>query len=139
MRDDGGWTTLWILGLCMLLFGLAGISVDLWKVFGERRALAAVADSAAIAGGNGIDVRLYESSDGYQIQLDPPRAESLARSNIESQTDRASMTRAEVAATPERVVVRIEGSAELTLLRLLSGRKELPITVTGTANPRGSA
>ena len=35
-----GTITLWILGLCLMLFLLGGISLDLWRSFSERRALA---------------------------------------------------------------------------------------------------
>ena len=47
---EHGTITLWILGLCLMLFLLGGISLDLWRSFSERRALAATADAAALAG-----------------------------------------------------------------------------------------
>ena len=49
-RHESGTITLWMLGLCLMLFLLGGISLDLWRAFSERRSLAASADAAAVAG-----------------------------------------------------------------------------------------
>ena len=54
-RDDRGFLTIWLLGLCLLLLVLGGVSLDLWRVFSERQALAGLADSAALAGAGGLD------------------------------------------------------------------------------------
>src|ERR1700716_167274 len=43
---ESGTITLWMLGLCLMLFLLGGISLDLWRAFSERRSLAATADAA---------------------------------------------------------------------------------------------
>ncbi|MGH9030897.1 MAG: pilus assembly protein TadG-related protein, partial [Acidimicrobiia bacterium] len=47
--------TVWMLGLCLMLLLLGGISLDLWRAFSERRALASAADAAAIAGASALD------------------------------------------------------------------------------------
>jgi Flp pilus assembly protein TadG len=39
--------TLWVLGCCIMLFALGGLSLDLWRSFAARRALAADADAAS--------------------------------------------------------------------------------------------
>ncbi|MFI5372728.1 MAG: pilus assembly protein TadG-related protein, partial [Candidatus Eisenbacteria bacterium] len=54
MRGSQGTVTLWLLGLCLLLFALGGISLDLWRSFSERRALVATADAAALAGASAV-------------------------------------------------------------------------------------
>ena len=49
-NDEHGMITLWILGLVLVLFAVGGISLDLWRVFGDRRELVSMADAAAAAG-----------------------------------------------------------------------------------------
>ena len=61
-RAESGTVTLWLLGLCLMLFALGGISLDLWRAFSERRALAATADAAALAGASAIDEARYRAS-----------------------------------------------------------------------------
>ena len=56
---ERGTITLWLLGLCVMLFALGGISVDLWRSFSTRRALASGADAAALAGASAIDEDRY--------------------------------------------------------------------------------
>ena len=34
-RDDRGFLSIWLLGLCLLLLVLGGVSLDLWRVFGD--------------------------------------------------------------------------------------------------------
>ena len=48
--------------LCLVLFALGGISLDLWRAFSERRALAATADAAALAGASAVDEARYRAS-----------------------------------------------------------------------------
>ena len=54
-RPTPGTITLWLLGLCLMLFALGGISARPLASFSERRALAATADAAALAGASAID------------------------------------------------------------------------------------
>jgi Flp pilus assembly protein TadG len=58
-RREAGTITLWMLGLCLMLFLLGGISLDLWRAFSERRSLAATADAAAVAGASALDEAAY--------------------------------------------------------------------------------
>jgi Flp pilus assembly protein TadG len=58
-RRESGTITLWMLGLCLMLFLLGGISLDLWRAFSERRSLAATADAAAVAGASALDEAAY--------------------------------------------------------------------------------
>src|SRR5882757_6312521 len=96
---DSGTITLWMLGLSLLLFLLGGISLDLWRSFSERRALAASADAAALAGASAIDEgRYYQSGD---IVLVPAEAESRARESIVDQLDKDALRDVEVHATTE--------------------------------------
>lgn len=137
LRREEGTITLWALGLCVMLLFIGGLSLDLWRVFSERRALAGIVDAASIAGASGIDEETFRQTG--EIRLDPQRAEDLALANLAAQADDGSLVRAGVSATPEEVSVRAEGSVQLTLLRvLMPGGGPFTIEVAATAMPRGS-
>lgn len=128
--------TLWLLGLCICLLFLGGVSLDLWRAFSERRALAGMADAAAIAGANGIDEEQFRAT---QIPvLDPALAESMATANLAAQTDTDALTSASVTATVDAVTVTLAGEVDLTLFRLLMANQPLEIAVTASASPRRS-
>ncbi len=79
-RGECGTITLWILGLCLMLFALGGISLDLWRAFSDRRSLASAADAAAVVGGTALDVDAYRH-DGV-VQLDPALAKARGGSEL---------------------------------------------------------
>ena len=133
---EGGFVTIWILGLCVMLLFLGGMSLDLWRAFSERRAIAELADAAATAGASGIDEQAYRANG--QIALDPARAEQLARDNLATQTDTRSFTGAEVQATTRQVTVRAHGLVHFTLLRVFMADRPFEVRVTAVAEPRAS-
>lgn len=135
-RDEGGFLIPWILGLCVFLLLLGGLSFDLWRAVAERRALAQVADAAATAGASGIDEAAYRA-DGT-VRLEPARAEQLARENLASQTDVRSLTGADVAVTPEGVTVQTRGLVNFWFVRVFIGAEPLEVRVTALAEPRPS-
>lgn len=133
---ERGTITLWILGLCVMLFLLGGISLDLWRSFSERRALSATADAAALAGASAIDEDRYRQSG--EVVLVPTEAVARARASIAHQLDKNALRGVEVRATPEVVTVVARGSVGLTLLNLLH-TADLDVLVTATATPRRSS
>ena len=133
-RRESGTITLWMLGLCLMLFLLGGISLDLWRAFSERRALAGIADGAAVAGANGVDVPHYRST--TEVRLDPGLAEQLATDNLAAQLDTRSLVAADVSATPDVVAVTVVGRVDFTLLRVLMSGDDFEVTVQATAEPR---
>lgn len=136
MHDDGGSVTLWLLGLCVVLLFVGGLSLDLWRAFSERRALAGAVDAAAVAGASGLDVTPFR--DGDAVRLDPDAAERRAWATLRSQTDTAALTSASVSASATAVTVSASGRVELTLLRtLLPDLAPLQIRVTATSEPHG--
>ena len=136
-RGASGTITLWLLGLCLLLFALGGISLDLWRAFSERRSLAATADAAALAGASAIDEDEYRSSGA--VVLDPSLAEARARAHVAGQLDRAALRAAAVHADAEAVTVVVHGTVGFTLLGVLAPAGDLAVQVTATATPRRSA
>lgn len=133
---DRGSVTLWTLGLCLVVLLLGGLSVDLWRAFSERRALAGAADAAAAAGASGIDEQQWRDHD--VPRLDPDRAEALAAEALAAQTDVGALTGASIDATGEQITVTLHGRVDFSLLRLLPSGGPLDITVTAHAGPRAS-
>ncbi len=133
---ERGTITLWLLGLCLMLFALGGISVDLWRSFSARRALAAGADAAALAGASAIDEGRYRAAG--VVTLVPAIAEHRARTSLEQQLDRSALRASDVRATESSVTVVVRGEVSFSLLGLF-GRGDFDIEVVATAIPRRSA
>jgi hypothetical protein len=133
-REEGS-VTLWLLGLSVMLVALGGVSVDLWRSFSARRALAAGADAAALAGASAIDEGRYRES-GIVVLL-PSLAERRARASLAAQLDRAALRDADVAATEQSVTVVVHGRVGFTLLGVLS-QGSFELEVAATAAPRRS-
>jgi Flp pilus assembly protein TadG len=133
---ESGTTTLWMLGLCLMLFLLGGVSLDLWRAFSERRSLAATADAAAVAGASALDESAYRSSG--VVRLLPADAERRAQASLAEQLDRRALRDARVAATADEVTVTVGGSVDFTLLQIVAPGDEFAITVRATARPQAS-
>ncbi len=135
---ERGQVTIFGVGLVLAMLMIAGVSVDLWRVWSDRRALAEMADSAAAAGANGLDVDVYRSTG--ELALDPSLAVELARGSLAVQQDREMLSSVDVVdASPEQVVVRLSGRTEFTLLRFVSGAGGFEMTVEAEAAPRAPA
>jgi Flp pilus assembly protein TadG len=137
-----------------LLF-LGGISLDLWRSFSARRALASIADAAAIAGASGIDQARFDSAN--QLALDPELSRSLALDSFRSQSSQTGFSGGSVTdepridVTPDRITVTVTGTVNYTLLRIFletgvktgakSGSRNgaFTITVDATAAPYRSS
>jgi Flp pilus assembly protein TadG len=132
---ERGTVTLFLLGLCLMMLALGGVSLDLWRSFSARRALAAAADAAALAGASMIDEDRYRRTG--VLALVPERAADRARASMAAQLDQGTRTSSRVRATTEYVTVVVEGSVEFTLLGLL-GTGDFGIEVASTAVPRRS-
>lgn len=135
-RGERGTVTLWVLGLCMSVLALGGISVDLWRVVAVRRDLAAMADAAAAAGAGAADPVALRAG---EVRIDPALARRLAGENLASQGDAAVVDRVAVAVDPAgtEVEVVLGADVELTLLRLFGGpRAPFDVEVVSRAEPR---
>jgi Flp pilus assembly protein TadG len=133
-HDDSGTITLWLLGVCLLVFALGGISLDLWRGFSARRSLATAADAAALAGASAIDEAVYRTSG--VVQLDPALAESRARAHVVRQLDVGALRTVDVRADQEAVTVVVRGEIGFTLLGVVDPGGALAVRVTATATPR---
>lgn len=135
VRGEEGTLVLWFLGLCLLLLTLAGLGMDLWRGFSERRALVAIADAAAFAGASGLDEGHFRATG--EPRLDPVRARAMAQRSLDGQSDRRSLTGAAIAVDTTRstISVVVEGEVPLTLLRFLTF-EPLRVTAVAIAEPR---
>lgn len=131
--DDAGWVTLWLLGLALTILALGGLSLDLWRVFGERRELAGVVDAAAAAGVSGIDTEHFRATG--EVRLDPVEAEALVAANLAAQADLSDVA---VETTPTAVTVSASDTVELTLIRALVPAGPVTVRVVATAEPARS-
>ena len=135
-RRQSGTITLWMLGLCLMLFLLGGISLDLWRAFSERRSLAASADAAAVAGASALDEAAYRSTGA--VRLVPADAQRRARASLADQLDRRALRDARIEATDDEVMVTVGGSVDFSLLQIVAPGDEFAITVHATARPQAS-
>jgi Flp pilus assembly protein TadG len=135
-RRESGTITMWMLGLCVMLFLLGGISLDLWRAFSERRSLAATADAAAVAGASALDEAAYRS--GGAVRLDPADAQRRAQASLAEQLDRRALRDARVVASDGEVTVTVAGSVDFSLLQIVAPGDEFDITVRATARPQAS-
>jgi Flp pilus assembly protein TadG len=133
---ESGTITLWMLGLCLMLFLLGGVSLDLWRAFSERRSLAATADAAAVAGASALDEAAYRNSGA--VRLVHADAQRRARASLADQLDRRALRDARIEATEDAVMVTVGGSVDFSLLQIVAPGDEFAITVHATARPQAS-
>lgn len=133
---ESGTITMWMLGLCVMLFLLGGVSLDLWRAFSERRSLASTADAAAVAGASALDEAAYRSSG--VVRLVPADAQRRAQGSLAEQLDRRALRDARVVATQDEVRVTVGGSVDFSLLQIVAPGDEFGITVHATARPQAS-
>jgi Flp pilus assembly protein TadG len=115
------------------------VSLDLWRVFSQRQALAGLADSAALAGAAGLDL---DAARRGLVRLDPADAAGRARASIATQPDKGSLVVSSVdivvAEDRSEVTVSADGQVHLLLLRLLLGDRPVSLHVSSTAAARSS-
>lgn len=132
---DAGQVSLWLLGLCVMLLFVGGMSLDLWRAMGERRVLAGIADTAALAGASGLDLDAYRGT-GIVV-LDPDLAVARALETVAAQDGSLAVPPLVGITGAGDVVVELHGDIELTLMRvLMPGAAALPMRVRSVASPR---
>lgn len=128
-RDTRGYAVFWMLGLAVMLLFLGGISLDLWRAFSERRALASLADAAALAGAGEIVAETAREGD---VRLDPARAEARALEVLDRDPERYVARRVRV--DPDRITVWLEDTVEFTLLKMFMPSGPFTVTVEATGD-----
>ena len=129
---ERGTVTLFVLGLCVALLFLGGVSLDLWRAVAARRELSALADSSAAAGANGIDEDALRRG---ALQLDPDRARALAYSALASTGRLASLDGVRIDVRGNRVIVTLRDQVNFSLLGIFLGGGHFEIEVHSSAEP----
>ena len=132
-RDERGTMTLWVLGLCIAVLFLGGLSLDLWRVITVRRSLVAMADAGATAGANGLDQGALR--DGV-LHLDPALARADADDALRAQTGWPAVDAANVDVAGNRVTVTVRAHVEFTLLGLFVRGDPVEVQASASAEPR---
>jgi hypothetical protein len=114
--------------LTLALLMVVGAAVDIGNAFIIRRHLVALADQAALTGGQAIDLGALHQG---RLELDPQAAQGDALEALAG----APLITARAAATPTSVQVHIVEPVPTIFLRLV-GLAELHVEATASAAPR---
>lgn len=139
LRREDGSVTLWLLGLSVLLLGLGGIGLDLWRVQVVRADLRAAADAATTAGAGRIDTDAFRRDGTVVLDADPTSgAAAAAWAVLAGATGHAERAVPTVTAAPGEIEVRLAATVPFGLLGLLlpPGERDLEVVVTSVAAPR---
>lgn len=135
--NEVGTFTIWALGLCLLLFLLGGVSIDIWRAFEARRSLNEIADTASRAGASEIDVRqrqLYS-----RVVLDAQSSKNAAHESIQAnaalQNIQIDSETVNIDAAQNEVNIEITSTFRFFLLRMLPGTSDSQIVVRSSARP----
>ena len=131
--SERGSVTIWILGLCLLVLTLGGLSLDMWRGISERRALYHTASAGALAGASGIDTELWRRT-GI-LALEPALAEELALAAVSSQPRSGELSELWVDVGETAVEVQVARPLEFTLLRLV-GLEQMTVRAWAEAEPQ---
>jgi Flp pilus assembly protein TadG len=125
-----------MLFVVMLPFFLAifGLVLDAGTIFAARREAQGIADAAARAGANELDVGLYRRTDGRQIELDGSLADEVARRYLADQGVGQPGLEGTVSVAPMAITVVVRREVPLGFLRL-AGWQTHPIQAVAVAQP----
>lgn len=139
LREDSGQTLLLILVYALVAAGLVGVVTDASVVFLRQRALASVADAAALRAAQMVALpTAYADGAGDVLPVDPASADSAVDRYLAT-TDAAQRfaeLRAEVLVDGDRVTVRLHAVAPLRFTGWVTGGRYTggaPLTVTAHA------
>lgn len=130
--NDRGWATLWILGMCVAVLFLGGVSLDLWRVFEVRGDLVAMADSAANSGASQIDIDHFRATG--EVVLDTELALAHAGATLVAHQD-FERTTGSPSITPDGpfLTVELEADVSLSLLGMFLDDRRLTVGAIGVA------
>lgn len=135
--SDQGTFTVWALCLCLILFLICGISVDVWRAFDARRALVEIADTAARSGASEIDVRQRQLYGRAVLSSENARSKTLE--SIDENATIASVsidsTTVDVDVANNEINVEIHSTFSFFLLRMLPDASDADIVARASARP----
>jgi len=132
VRAETGQAAVWAAVMLPLFLSIVGLAIDGSLVFGARRELQAVADSAARAGAMQLDPVAYRDSSGTAPVLDREAARRVAAEFAASQ---GAGPAARITVEPQRVVVELHREVSTGFLRLV-GYRSVRVTAVAPAEVR---
>jgi Flp pilus assembly protein TadG len=124
-NDDAGRVTAFATVIALALFAVAGLVLDAGLALSAKVQALDIAQAAARAGAQRLDLNLYRTSS--QAQLDPQRAASAARAWLASAGVEGDAT-----ATTTTVTVTVRRTTDTQLLQLI-GVRQLHVSALATA------
>lgn len=112
-----------------LFFAVVGLTIDGGIVWAARREAQNLADGAARAGADQLDVARYRETNGDTVQIDPPLARMVAGGFLDGQPFEWT-----IGATPGGVTVTVVREVPLSFMKLF-GFGRVRIAATGSARP----
>lgn len=137
-RDEAGQTTMFIVGLAVVLAALVAVVVDASAAYLQRQGLDNLADGAALfaaeGGAEGHSVYSQGLESGERLRLDDTSAGAAATSYLRRAGAWESFPglQADVAVTDGRVVVRLRAPLDLPL-NVPGIAESAPVGTTGSA------
>lgn len=129
LRGEQGSATVFVVGFAVVLLAGAGLAIDGGRAINAREHAVDVAEQAARAGANALDVA--QLRDAGRVEIDPV----LARQAASSYLNQAGYSQgATVDPSPAGVTVRITSSVPTALLGLV-GIQTIDISGEATARP----
>ena len=122
--------TLWVLGLCIALMFLGGLSLDLWGAVAVRREMSAMADAAATAGANGLDEPALRAG---VVELDDARARGLTARTLGEYPRTPALDAARIDVAGSRVTVTLRDHVDFSLLGIFMGGDHFDVEVHASA------
>jgi Flp pilus assembly protein TadG len=133
MTRERGSITLWVLGLCIALLFLGGLSLDLWRAAADRHQLAVMADAAATAAANGVDEQQLRAG---HLTLDPARARQLALTTLAEYPHARALDELAVVVHGNTVTVTLRDHVAFSLLGVFMAGQRFDVTVHAAAAPQ---
>ena len=127
-----GQAIVWTAVMLPLFLTVVGLAVDGGLIFAGRRELQNVADSAARAGAQQIDIRAYRESRGRSVVLDQAAARRVAAEYGASQGTAVDVR---IDVEPRRVRVEVTRDTPTSFTRLV-GIEEVRLTASAIAEVR---
>jgi Flp pilus assembly protein TadG len=128
LREERGSVAIAGILLAMVMVMLIGTAVDIGRAFIVRRDLTAMADDAALAGSQQLDVNAWRQG---TLALDPQAAQQTAEAQLAADPGVSGSATAE----PSEITVQAKEQFPTIVLRLV-GMNELTVSATATAVPR---
>lgn len=128
-KDDRGTATVFVLGLIVVLFGFAGLVIDGGNALNTRARMADLAEQAARAGADQLDIGSLRSNGAVTINCGPAVSGAVDGYLASYPADHGIVT----GCTAQTVTVTVHTTVNTEILQILPGLDHFGITASATA------